>query len=655
MMKCFSSSRKCKSCIQNTVGQLLSSGSEQLQLIPEKLEARITEKRFLTAVEVLQDALRMIRKTEMENIGALGELRVYLTNQETSLTDILIEELHNHLYLKSPYCQDRWVSYAQSRANSANKGNNGAMATLSSGFRPIHRFLETLDVKEPMVEDASRNPEADGFYYIQLLVESLNKLGRLEVAVQMIDQRLPIELFKLVDKTNNEVDQRHPSSISINTRDLNKKVELGLGENDVRISIIIDLLGTLYSKFEAIAEGHRVLHDVVTGIVKREGIRRSNLTGGFKELWKLYQSEIRSLLHDYLATDGDLGYSSGPGKTRNLFLRTDRDKTKRLLRLQDMDKKSIEMTTEQEDLETILKASVPGLVSNSRAQDGAITSDNQHTDGSATGHKLLIEPSVFNMGLLLPPSLAFLHTLKEVVPPGSEVVVSTLTSFLDDFLVNVFHPQLDETLVDLSARTYAELDAFQEDPQWHLIARRPLFKGTSSFFNLITAFCKMLDTIPHDQSFSQLIIRQMTTYYHKCHEWYKSIVSRQQTADVVIKKRSAELAGTGEIRDLMSKIWASESDDQDLLKKETQLLLENSKSPPLLPSDIILDRKSIALLCLLYNSMRWLASKVTQLRKITDKDSRDANKARWSLVDSYRSKSAGDSQVFLPMSEEMAR
>jgi exocyst complex component 4 len=55
---------------------------EQLQLVPEKLEARISEKRFLIAVEILQGALRMIRRSEMESIGALSDLRVYLSNQE---------------------------------------------------------------------------------------------------------------------------------------------------------------------------------------------------------------------------------------------------------------------------------------------------------------------------------------------------------------------------------------------------------------------------------------------------------------------------------------------------------------------------------------------------------------------------------------------
>ena len=57
--------------------------SEKLQLVPEQLDAHISGKRFLSAVGILQDALRMIRRSDLENIGALGDLRIYFSNQET--------------------------------------------------------------------------------------------------------------------------------------------------------------------------------------------------------------------------------------------------------------------------------------------------------------------------------------------------------------------------------------------------------------------------------------------------------------------------------------------------------------------------------------------------------------------------------------------
>ena len=56
--------------------------------------------------------------------------------------------------------------------------------------------------------------------------------------------------------------------------------------------------------------------------------------------------------------------------------------------------------------------------------------------------------------------------------------MSTLTSFLDDFLVNVFQPQLEETVTESCTQSFAELDAFQKDSQWSQHAVRPIFKAS---------------------------------------------------------------------------------------------------------------------------------------------------------------------------------
>lgn len=126
-----------------------------------------------------------------------------------------------------------------------------------------------------------------------MLIESLNKLGRLDVAVDRIEQRLPIELFAIVDKTNKEVDQHHPGHLREYHQNETGIFDFDVYSNSSRSHVLLDLLWTLYSKLEAIAEGHRAVHDVLTGIVEREGLRYADsLTGGFKELWKLYQSEV---------------------------------------------------------------------------------------------------------------------------------------------------------------------------------------------------------------------------------------------------------------------------------------------------------------------------------------------------------------------------
>lgn len=268
---------------------------EEIQSLPEKLESQISDKRFLAAVDVLHTGLRVLRRSELEEIGALSDVRAYFVNQETSLTDILIEELHDHLYLKSPYCSDRWKPPTSDGEPTASNGSGNR-----SWERPIYTFLAKFDPLTPVVEDASRNPEADTFSYIQLLIEALSKMGHLDVAVHRIEQRLPVELFAVVDKTNSEVDIRYPAPAkTFSAQDNYKQSSLPNEAIEKRGHVLSEFLWALYAKFEAIAEGHRILHDVVAAIIEREGLLNGDtLSSGFKELWSLLQSEVRRRKHD---------------------------------------------------------------------------------------------------------------------------------------------------------------------------------------------------------------------------------------------------------------------------------------------------------------------------------------------------------------------
>lgn len=535
--------------------------------------------------------------------------------------------------------------------------------TIDVKGRPLFYFLDKLDTSSAMQDDPNRNPEADTFMYIQLLVESLNSLGRLDVAVNTITERLPTETRKVVEKCSNEVDQRHPSTLR-GSKDGRDVLD---GTNSARNIVLNDLLGALYARFEAIAEGHRVVHEVIGGILKREGLRTSSsLTGGFRELWKLYQSEIRSLLHDYLAAEGNMAFGRGQNNDigTGIFSRQPRDKTKKMFKLTDMDSKSSDLTTEREDLEGILKSSVPGLVSEPKRTEATIQAiSNAAIDGSAMGHKLLVEPSVFNMGILLPPSLTFLQRLKEVVPQTSDIALSTLTSFLDDFLINVFLPQLEETLTELCAQTFAQNDAFQQDSQWANHSKKPIFKGTHTFFTLITAFCRMLDNLPHDQAFSQLIISQMMAYYEKCHNWLQTTIARPHPHPVSGKKlkMSAAMTEEGPIKDVVIGLThADEEGKETLIQQETDLLIKSASEFPIEEVDLIVDRRNIALLCSLATSMRWLGIKVKGMRHISnlavDSTRRESNvktQRRWTLI-TNPDKSVEDGRVYLPLNNESA-
>lgn len=644
---------------------------DELRAVPDQLEARISEKRFLTAVDVLQNALRKLWRPELDEIGALNDLRAYLVNQETALMDILVEELHEHLYLKSPYCQERWQTLYKTQ---------GAFTdgfTDTSSITPFHAILEGMDIEKAVTEDPMKNPEADTFYYIALLVEALNKLGRLQNAVETLKQRMPVELFAIANETNNEVDQRHPSSLRGGTT----KSE-GLNnsrETQMRAEVINDLLWSLYGKFEAIGEGHRVFHESIKALIRREGAgNNSALLGSFKELWNLYQNEIRSLLRNYVTTDADVFQFDSPNPGGALTGKKDLTR-ENLFKFAEIDTRSVEISTEYDALEGIVQATVPGLTDNDRKQGpdkqrNRLAIDEggarRHTVGGGYSsetkllgsHKPLVEPSVFNMSLLLPPTLTFLQRLRTIVPPGSDLATSTLTTFLDNFLVNVFQPQLEETLTKLSDGILAEMDSFAQDPSWSQYSRRPVFKGTTAFFQIVTAFCRMLGTIPPDQAFSSLLVTQMNRYYDRCFEWYKLLVTKtqEQTKDASNLRASARFAvQPGEIHEVMKELWLSDQEQEDaraLGEKEIHLLIEHTNESRLEPNDIIQDRDTITSLCLLYTSMKWMATKIVGLRHITthETDSSRQNIARqgnrrWTMMNDPSKAPSEQGPVALPL------
>lgn len=169
----------------------------------------------------------------------------------------------------------------------------------------------------------------------------------------------------------------------------------------------------------------------------------------------------------------------------------------------------------------------------------------------------------------------------------------------------------------------------------------------------------MLDNLPHDQAFSQLIITQMVSYYDKCYGWYKTLVTRAQEKKL---KASAALRENQDVsKKLAALLEADDTNREDLLNESMELVISVSNYQSLKGPDLINDRKNVAALCLLYTSMKWLASKVQSLRHISDRatDSsrpdggRQQHRRRWTNVGSVEPRGDGN-PVFLPLNQETA-
>jgi exocyst complex component 4 len=141
-----------------------------------------------------------------------------------------------------------------------------------------------------------RNPESDSFAYIETLLESLAVLGKLGSALDHVAQRLPGEIFTLVETTLDEAGERAEygrrgsaivaggtasrsdvyifsngdtgvSDSSIGSAIAPKASSLRLAAlessaKQVDHETLKDFFWTVYSKLDAISQGLRVVYEI---------------------------------------------------------------------------------------------------------------------------------------------------------------------------------------------------------------------------------------------------------------------------------------------------------------------------------------------------------------------------------------------------------
>jgi exocyst complex component 4 len=139
------------------------------------------------------------------------------------------------------------------------------------------------------------HPESDSFSYIKHIVLALHSLSQVHRAMDTLSQRLPLEVYQLVDKTINEIEGRH----SIDLRNFGRRQRTtfdGSGRHEASSEVLADMLWTLYSKLAGVLSGHRIVHDCVLAIIK-ESKNKDNLTDmpeyNYIEVWKPIQSEVQ--------------------------------------------------------------------------------------------------------------------------------------------------------------------------------------------------------------------------------------------------------------------------------------------------------------------------------------------------------------------------
>jgi exocyst complex component 4 len=215
-----------------------------------------------------------------------------------------------------------------------------------------------------------------------------------------------------------------------------------------------------------------------------------------------------------------------------------------VFRFSDTDAKSIVkvLKPHEEGLTKVLKDTMPGLApaGGGDAAQSIISSNDDHLLGSDQHHRLLIRPDAFHVTILFQPTLNFLERVTEVLPAGVESI-RTSTTVLDDFVLKVYLPQLEEQVLDLFHEAVSGPDAFQPDPQSLHFSPEPLVKASMQLMALVNSLCAMLQTSPfHRESYSRLMLGVIIQFYQRCSDRFQVLTTSENGSDIALAAQWAQ-------------------------------------------------------------------------------------------------------------------
>ena len=196
-----------------------------LAALPGKLSSAIEGKHFLYAIQLMQNAERVMSSEELRNIRGLSGVREALESSKEGLFDHILVSVQSHLFLKrAPF--EFFLSSSPEEEVSDRRGRGdelvgssifdslqqGPQLTRESSmptFKPdvahtlfgsFYREFRGDSATAEIVDDPQSDAEEDSRHFIQICVSALDKIGRLSDAQNAILQRLRFEIRSSIDE-----------------------------------------------------------------------------------------------------------------------------------------------------------------------------------------------------------------------------------------------------------------------------------------------------------------------------------------------------------------------------------------------------------------------------------------------------------------------
>lgn len=194
--------------------------------------------------------------------------------------------------------------------------------------------------------------------------------------------------------------------------------------------------------------------------------------------------------------------------------------------------------------------------------------------------------------------------------------------FLDDFVVRVYLPQLEEKVSSLFHQAVGGADAFQEDSHSGRISEQPLVKASMQLMALINSLCIMLQATPfHRENYARLILGVIIQFYQRCYERFLDLVSRSAFVGG-ISSVAAKWAQRPEVAACLGELYSTPLHEitqrRTLCRQETRVELNFLANGVVGKDDLLPHIRDLTALGSLYRSLTWFITQLLSMKSTLD-------------------------------------
>ncbi|XP_015791673.1 exocyst complex component 4 [Tetranychus urticae] len=300
---------------------------ENVTRVPETVTDLVEKRKYLQASQLLVDSISSL-ESNLQHVEALKEVKSDLIARKDQIYNMLIDELHKHVYARSTaHLVKKFKRTASERRKDGNLPSRKVsiadilspalyQSNLSIRRRPNLSSQTDITDETTNQEGQSDNQtdiENDSKNFISLIIDCLCLLGKIPDTVEVIKDRTEKELVNLVKRTARELigginHQNSNANITFNNGPITVclRCSLILKDETHRSYLLQELFELLFQQFRVVVTLHEniLLPCLKNAIVQCDLQNSSIVFYNSADLWTKIQSVLQMVADLYLDISG---------------------------------------------------------------------------------------------------------------------------------------------------------------------------------------------------------------------------------------------------------------------------------------------------------------------------------------------------------------